>query len=180
MMFTSDPTAVVVEDIEQRRAQLADGKCYGLLAARVPHALVKEVQQAAKRAGTSMSDWLMQAAIEKIVNDESKGAGESQTARPRAARPRAPQDRKIKKGPMLFTSHRNTVRMLLQEAARWHATTAHASKTAGQLLAEYCERYRIDEKFRAEIDDSAHEVRKQAKHLKARTLPLDTSKAERR
>jgi hypothetical protein len=64
----------VVQDLEQRRAQLTDGKCLDLVAARMPRPLAMEVRQAAKGADTTVSDWLMQAALEKIWNDEMKTA----------------------------------------------------------------------------------------------------------
>lgn len=70
----SAPQIAVVEDLEERRAQLTDGKCIDLVAARMPPFLGREVRQAAQRAGTSVSDWMMQAAIKKIVDDERKNA----------------------------------------------------------------------------------------------------------
>ena len=60
--------------IEQRRAALTDGKRLDVVTAAVSHSLWMEIQNAAKAADTSVSAWLMQAAVEKIVNDEIKAA----------------------------------------------------------------------------------------------------------
>lgn len=67
-------------------------------------------------------------------------------------------------------SLRATVLMLLEEAARWHAEAARAPERAEQLLAEYRERYRIDEKFRREIDDGARQAHEEAERRKWRAL----------
>lgn len=86
------PAPAVVTNIKQRREQLAAGKCYGLVAARVPHTLVTEVRQAAERADTSMSDWLMRAVIEKIVNDERKAAARETLAEAKSLKPEGLSD----------------------------------------------------------------------------------------
>jgi hypothetical protein len=178
----------VVQDLEQRRAQLNDGKCLDVVASRMPRPLAMEVRQLAERTGTTVSDWLMQAAIEKIVNDERKVTadaladalkrkpdGISQALWNQIIRDAMAKTGKPKKTLMMFTSERDAVRMLLEEAAKWHADAAGAPEKAPQMLTQYLARYKTDARFRAEIDADARQSLEQAARLKARTLPLGTS-----
>jgi hypothetical protein len=70
----------------------------------------------------------------------------------------------------MFTSRKEAVRMLLEEAAKWHAENARDPERAAALLAEYRERYRTDAAFRAEIDAGARQARAEAERRKRQTL----------
>jgi hypothetical protein len=59
-------------DFEARRAQLTEGKCLDQIGVRLPRFLAQQIRQLAKAADTSASDWMMRAAIEKIMNDEAE------------------------------------------------------------------------------------------------------------
>ena len=61
----------------------------------------------------------------------------------------------------MFTSRKDAVRMLLEEAAKWHTEAARAPEKAAQMLAGYRERYRTDAEFRAETSMKARAKREQ-------------------
>jgi hypothetical protein len=81
------PRTAVVEDLEARRAQLNDGKCLDQIGVRLPHFLAMEIRQLAKDMGTSASDWMMRAAIEKIVSDETEAAAREMLRDAKATKP---------------------------------------------------------------------------------------------
>jgi len=81
------PTAAVVEDLDSRRAALAESKHDDMLASRVPRFLAEEARQAAAKACMTVSAWMTQAMLEKIVNDERKAAAYEMLEAARARKP---------------------------------------------------------------------------------------------
>jgi acyl transferase domain-containing protein len=70
----------------------------------------------------------------------------------------------------MLTTKKTSVRMLLEEAGRWHATAAHAPEKAEQMLREYRQRYKTDPAFRAEIDEGARQAREEAERRKRQVV----------
>src|SRR5262245_38963547 len=69
--MSTEQAARVVE-LDERRAELLDGKSICPLTSKMPRPLELHIRLLAQRAGMSVSNWLVTAAIEKIVNDEKK------------------------------------------------------------------------------------------------------------
>jgi hypothetical protein len=153
----------------------------------------QQMEQAAAAADLSASEILRLALEEKLARDEEmKTAVPEMLAEARKMKPQGvsraawnaivrDQIAKIgnpKKTLMMFTSEQDARRILMEEAATWHAEAAGAPETAPQLLQQYCLRYKRDPTFRKEIDAGARESLARAERLKRRTLPLGSSKAQ--
>lgn len=90
-MPAQQPTAVV-KDLEQRREQLTWGPKAANVFAKIARPLLLEVERAAVAQGISVADYVRQALLEKIVNDEMKVAAQETLEEARSMKPEGISD----------------------------------------------------------------------------------------